>query len=119
MSAGVTFALMGHRASESVAAGTAKSRKAAGPDDRVWFVDSASTDDSAARAAALGVEVVRAPLGKGRAMAFALARCTTEYIVFIDGDMESSSENVAGQLRAAVDATGAAMVVGSFFEPAR
>jgi glycosyltransferase involved in cell wall biosynthesis len=85
----------------------------------VWFVDSGSTDDSVARAAALGADVVRAPRGKGRAIAAALAECTTEYLCFVDGDLEWSERNIPAALRDAACATSADMIVGAFTEARR
>ena len=96
-----------------------QAREAAQPGEPVWFVDSASTDDSAALAASLGVEVVDAPLGKGRAVARAFDLCATRYICLLDADIESSTTNIPRALRAAVHTTGADMVVGEFVEPAR
>jgi glycosyltransferase involved in cell wall biosynthesis len=75
---GLTFAVVGHNEAERLHVAVQQARAAAGPRDEVWFVDSASTDDSCARAAALGARVVPAPRGKGRALAAALAQCPTE-----------------------------------------
>ena len=119
MPAGVTFAVVGHNEVDRLALALGQAQAAAGPDDVVWFVDSASTDGSADRAAALGAEVVPAPLGKGRAVATALDRCSSEYLVLIDGDMEGSSQNIAAALRDATRAIEADMIIGSFVEPAR
>ena len=83
--------------------------------DAAVFVDSASTDDSAARAAAAGLEVWSAPLGKGAAMRCALARTTHDWVVFLDADIFGSEHNLAALLADAVRREPAlGMVVGDF-----
>jgi hypothetical protein len=114
-----TFAVVGHNEAPLLANALGQATEAAQSGEPVWFVDSASTDDSAAIAAALEVEVVDAPLGKGRAVARAIDLCQTEYICLLDADIESSTTNIPGALRAAVETTRADMVVGEFVEPAR
>ena len=64
----ITFAVIGHNEAPTVANAIGQAAEAAESGDRVWFVDSASTDDSAAIATSLGAEVIAAPLGKGQAM---------------------------------------------------
>jgi hypothetical protein len=114
-----TFAVVGHNEANSLHVAIGQALEAAAPGDRVWFVNSASTDDSAARAAALGAEVVDAPLGKGAAMAVAIKRCRDGRLCFLDADIESSECNIPATLRRAVVDSGADMVVGSFTHPAR
>jgi glycosyltransferase involved in cell wall biosynthesis len=104
--------VVGHDEAGTLARVLEQALAAAGPADEVWFVDSASTDDSAQIAAALGVEVVSAPLGKGRAIATALERCRGGYLCLGDADLERSSENIALRLREAAIASDAEMVVG-------
>jgi glucosyl-3-phosphoglycerate synthase len=114
-----TFAIVGHDEEERLHVALALAMEAAGPADRVWFVDSASTDGSAARAAALGAEVIPAPIGKGAAMAVALERCADGHVCFLDADTEETGSNFAAELRDAIETTGADMVVGEFDEPGR
>lgn len=114
-----SFAVVGRNEADTVAVALGHALEAAADGDRVWFVDSASSDDSAAIAARLGAEVVRAPAGKGRAMQVAIERCTEGHLVFLDADYEWSDQNIPALLRAAVVATDADMVVGAYSEPLR
>ena len=108
----VTFAVMGHNEARTVANAVGQAAAAAGPGDRLWFVDSDSTDGSAEIAASLGAEVVRAPRGKGRAMAAAIARCDTPHICFVDADLDDSAQNIPLRLREALaEDSGADMIV--------
>jgi glycosyltransferase involved in cell wall biosynthesis len=115
----ITFAVVGHDEAATVANALGQAMEAAETGDRVWFVDSASTDQSAAIADSLRAEVISAPLGKGMAMSRAIELCETGHICFLDADIESSSVNIAAALRRALEATGADMVVGEFAEPAK
>jgi glucosyl-3-phosphoglycerate synthase len=119
MGGGFTFAVLGHNEADRLHVAVGQALDAAGPRDRVWFVDSASTDGSGKLAADLGAEVIDAPLGKGRAINTALELCDTEYICFVDGDLESSDCNVSAALREGALATGADMVIGAYREPKR
>jgi glucosyl-3-phosphoglycerate synthase len=110
----VTFAVMGHNEERLLPTAIGQAVEAARPGDRVWFVDSASTDDSAALARSLGVEVLSAPLGKGRAMAAALGRCERGHLCFLDADIERSSVNMPLALREAIETADADMIVGDF-----
>lgn len=78
------------------------------------FVDSASLDQSVQIAVDCGVDVIEAPLGKGRAMRRALAACETEYLCFIDADIHDSERNIPRELAKAVRAGDRTMVVGEF-----
>jgi hypothetical protein len=109
-----TFAVIGHDEAAYLRNALAQAIEAAKPGDRVWFIDSASEDGSQAIAADLGVETIAAPLGKGRALATALAACEHGYLCCIDADLEYSSVNIPAVLRAATASSGAAMVVGSY-----
>jgi glucosyl-3-phosphoglycerate synthase len=109
-----TFAVVGRDEAKTLAGVLEQAQHAALPGDRVWFVDSASRDDSATIARRLGVEVVGAPAGKGRAIAAALDRCEQGYICFIDADLFGWTTNIPATLRAAVLASGAEMVVGGY-----
>jgi glucosyl-3-phosphoglycerate synthase len=93
--------------------------EAAAPGDRVWLVDGASTDGSPQIAASLGAEVIPAPLGKGRAMATAIARCESRHICFMDADLEYSSSNIPLRLREAHAEEPADMIVAEFEWPAK
>jgi glucosyl-3-phosphoglycerate synthase len=61
--------------------------------------------------------VVRAPLGKGRAVALTLERCDSEYVCFVDADIERSSVNIPRALREAIAAEQLDMVVGDIYWP--
>ena len=114
-----TFAIVGHNEELSLPYAVAMAQGAAQPGDSVWFVDSASTDGSVGVARSLGVEVVDAPLGKGRAMQVAFDRCRDEFVCFIDADYGESAVNIPEQLRQATAGSDHDMVVGAFTEPAR
>lgn len=109
-----TFAVVGRNESATLAGVVAEAQAAAQPGDRVWFVDSASEDDSVELARGLGVEVIEAPRGKGRAIAAALERCDQGYICVIDADLTHWTTNIPAALRGAVVETGADMVVGTY-----
>jgi glucosyl-3-phosphoglycerate synthase len=114
-----TFAVVGHNERELLAIALEQALAAARDGDEVVFVDSASTDGSAATARAGGVRVLEAPIGKGRAVAAALADARTEYLVVVDADIESSATNIPAELRTVAVQTGADMVVGEFTWPER
>jgi hypothetical protein len=65
-------------------------------------------------AASLGVEVVRAPVGKGRAVAAALERCNGGPICLVDADIEASERNIPAALAERYAEGGAGMVVAAF-----
>jgi glucosyl-3-phosphoglycerate synthase len=115
----ITFAVIGHNEREYLANSIGQAAAAARPGDRLCFVDGASTDGSAELAASLGAEVIEAPLGKGRALAAALARCETSHICFVDGDIEYSSQNIPLSLRDALLEKPADMILADFAWPAR
>jgi glucosyl-3-phosphoglycerate synthase len=110
----ITFAVVGHDEEATLERALGQALEAAREGDVVWFVDSASTDASASLAAALGAEVVPAPLGKGRAVATALDRCDTPWLCTLDADLLESDANLAALLRDAVAEGGADMVTGAF-----
>jgi glycosyltransferase involved in cell wall biosynthesis len=114
-----TFAVVGHDEVETLPYAIEMAKGAAEPGDAVWFVDSASTDRSAEVARSLGVDVVSAPLGKGRAMQVAMDRCRDGYICFVDADYERSEFNIPAKLREVADSGAYDMVVGAFHEPTR
>ena len=109
-----TFAIVGHDEVETLPAAIGQAQEAADGDDRIWFVDSASTDGSASIASGLGVEVVAAPIGKGRAMSRALERCVDGFICFMDADIRESSVTTPLVLKRAILETGAEVALGSF-----
>ena len=113
----VTFAVVGHNEERYLPAALGQAAEAARDGEPVWFVDSASTDGSAETARSLGVEVVEAPLGKGRAMAAAIERCESDHICFVDADLEGSTRNIPLALREALDGTDPDMVVAEFDWP--
>jgi glucosyl-3-phosphoglycerate synthase len=114
-----TFAVVGRNEAPRLAGMVGLAQQAAIHDDRVWFVDSASEDDSIAVARSLGVEVLEAPAGKGRAMAVAIDRCDSEYICFLDADLFHWTLNVPAVLRAEAVRTGAGMIVGAYRDDRR
>jgi glycosyltransferase involved in cell wall biosynthesis len=87
--------------------------------DSVWFVDSASTDESAAIAAEAGAVVVSAPLGKGRAIAAAIARHREGWLILVDADVEESAVSIPGALREAASRSTADMIVGQVESPGK
>lgn len=123
MGAGFTFAVVGRNEEATLATALGYALDAAGPDDRVWFVDSASGDGSAAVAEAHGVEVIRAPVGKGRAMQAAFDRQRADrpddHLVFLDADYEWSERNIPAEVRDAARRSGADLVVGTYGEADR
>jgi len=115
-----TFAVVGHDEAATVRGVLAMALAAARPRrDVVWFVDSGSTDGSARLAASLGVEVVDAPYGKGRAIGAALERCREGRIVLLDADVQEAERNLALVLRDAARVRPEAdMIVGQTSERA-
>jgi glucosyl-3-phosphoglycerate synthase len=110
----ITFAIIGYNEEDTAGAVVNLTRAAAGPGDRVLFVDSASTDATAKVAREAGAEVLSGPLGKGAAMAVAARAATTEWICFLDSDLISASRNIASVLRQAIITQPAAHIVGEF-----
>ena len=108
-----TFAVVGRNEAATLPTALGCALAAAQPGDRVWFVDSGSTDDSAAVARSLGAEVITAPAGKGRAMQAAFDRCRH------DADYQWSERNIPAEVRAAAVRTDADMVVGTYDEAGR
>lgn len=83
--------------------------------DEVVVVDNASTDDTAAVAAAAGARVVHCPVpGKGQAMAAGVAATDAEVIVFLDADLVSLLPSHVDRLAGAVLEDRAAMACGLF-----
>jgi glucosyl-3-phosphoglycerate synthase len=113
----ITFAVVGHNEAALLANALEQAHAASRPGDVVWYVDSASTDGSAELARGLGAEVLRAPLGKGAAVAAAIGRCRGSHICLIDADIEGTTTNVPEELLRALERTGADMVVGEFEWP--
>jgi glucosyl-3-phosphoglycerate synthase len=109
-----TFAIVGHNEAQTLPAAIEQARQAADGEDRIWFVDSASTDASASVASDFGVEVIAAPIGKGRAMSQALERCRDGLICFMDADIRESSVTAPLVLKRAILETGAEVAIGSF-----
>jgi hypothetical protein len=117
MRALITFAVVGHNEAALLANALVQAHAARTPGDSVLFVDSASSDGSGELAHRLGAEVLRAPLGKGRAVAAAIEHCRTPHICLLDADIEQTTVNVPEALRAALERSGADMVVGEFEWP--
>lgn len=115
----ITYAVVGRDEERTLEIALRQALEAARPGDSVWFVDSASVDGSAGIAQRLGVEVLRAPLGKGGAVAAAIERCDGGPLCLLDADIESSSCNIAAALRDEWLETGADMVIGDFDWPER
>jgi glucosyl-3-phosphoglycerate synthase len=114
-----TFAVVGRNEAKTLTGMVAQAQEAARPGDRVCFVDSASEDESVAIASELGIEVIQAPRGKGRAMAQAFERCETRYLCFLDADLFYWTTNIPAALRAAATSTGAHMTIANFSEGRR
>jgi glucosyl-3-phosphoglycerate synthase len=114
-----TFAVIGRNEATRLEGMVGLAQQAARPGDEIWFVDSASEDDSIAVAHRLGVEVLEAPVGKGRAMADAIDRCDSRYICFLDADLFHWTMNVPAMLRAEAVSTGADMIVGTYRDDRR
>jgi glucosyl-3-phosphoglycerate synthase len=110
----ITFAVIGHNEAAYLPTSLGQAIEAAGDRDRVIFVDSGSSDGSADTAAALGVEVVSAPVGKGRAVAAALEHCDGDAICLVDGDIEASENNIPAALAERYAEGDAGMVVAAF-----
>jgi glucosyl-3-phosphoglycerate synthase len=115
----ITFAVVGHNEAATLRYMLDQAAAAVRPGDRLWFVDSASDDGSPELAARLGAEVLRAPLGKGRAMAAAVERCETSHICFLDADVLETTRNVPLTLREGLERSTADMVVAEFVWPAK
>jgi glucosyl-3-phosphoglycerate synthase len=112
-----TYAVVGQNERARLGEALRQAREAARPGDEVWFVDSGSDDGSPEVAESLGARVLRAPGKKGRAIAHALAEASTEYVAFLDADIDRTTSNIAIELRAAVERSGADLVVAEFDEP--
>jgi glucosyl-3-phosphoglycerate synthase len=110
----ITFAVIGHNEAGYLPTSIGQALDAAGHGDRVIFVDSGSTDDSVEVAASIGVEVVRAPVGKGLAVAAALEHASGDAICLVDADIEDSERNIPAALAERYRETDAAMVVAAF-----
>jgi glucosyl-3-phosphoglycerate synthase len=111
-----TFAAVGRDEAERLGEALRQAREASRGEE-VWFVDSGSSDGSPEAAAALGARVLRAPAGKGRAIARVLGEVTTDYLVLLDADIDRTTSNIAARLRDAVERTGPDLVVAEFEEP--
>jgi glucosyl-3-phosphoglycerate synthase len=112
----ITFAVVAHNEAQSVGAVVGQALAACRRGDRVVVVDSASTDDTAGRAAQAGAEVLAAPLGKGAAMRHVAARTATPWLCYLDADLVEADRDIPALLRAAVD-DALVMVVGEFADP--
>jgi glucosyl-3-phosphoglycerate synthase len=116
---GITFAVVGRDEADSLALPLRLAFEASREGDEVVFVDSASRDGSADVAAALGASVIRAPAGKGRAMAAAWHRARGDHICFLDADVLSMERNVAVVLRDLVEVADPDLAIADFDEPGR
>ena len=115
----IAYAVVGRNVADTVHTAIAQALEAAGPDDSVLFVNSGSTDASAAVAHGLGVPVLDAPVGKGAAVAALLRHHGGGPLCLLDADIEWSSTNFAAALRDAWQEAEAEMLVGSFDWPSR
>jgi glucosyl-3-phosphoglycerate synthase len=111
--------VVGHDEAATLAAMLEQCRAAARPGDEIWFVDSASTDGSAAIAADAGVEVVPGPLGKGNAVAAAVERHRDGWLILVDADVQDSAHSIPAALRSAAAESKADMVVGQVESPGK
>lgn len=111
----VTFAVVGHNEAATLPRALAIAKASAeSAGDRVWFVDSGSSDGSKEIGRSVGVEVLQAPVGKGRALRAAIERCETAYLCLLDADITQGSPALAGNLAAHVRCEPRDMVVGQF-----
>lgn len=111
----LTIAVVGHNEAATLDDALSAAMKSARPFDRVVFIDSDSTDNSASIATSLGVDVVDAPLGKGAAMRSFLRVAPSDWCVFLDADIHALSSGFVESLVDAVDDYPAAdMVIGDF-----
>lgn len=110
----ITFAVVGRNEAATLPRALRDVKGAAIACDRVLFVDSDSTDDSTLVAERMGVRTVRAPVGKGRAIGYALGCIETPFVCFVDADIQGASGNIAAVLAAAVRSGRPDMVIGDF-----
>ncbi|MEA2309577.1 MAG: glucosyl-3-phosphoglycerate synthase [Thermoleophilaceae bacterium] len=115
----ITFAVIGRNDGSLLPAALRDVTSAARPGDRVLYVDGSSSDGSAEIARSHGVEVIAAPVGKGRSMEIALRSARTPYLLFFDADLERSEHNIAERLRDALQVEQPAMLVGEITQPGR
>jgi glucosyl-3-phosphoglycerate synthase len=115
----ITFAVVGHDEAATLANVLEQVHEAARPGDEIWFVDSASSDGSAAIARQMDVEVLRAPLGKGRAVATVLHRVRSGFVCLIDADIIESEHNIARRLREGIEDEPVDLLIGEYQEPER
>jgi glucosyl-3-phosphoglycerate synthase len=114
---GCAFALVGRDERATLPRLIEAVRAVARPGDEVWFVDSASSDGSAEVAGEHGVEVIEAPEGKGAAVGAALDRWdAARWLCLLDADLIDGAR-AARRLRAAIDNSDAAMIVGERSDP--
>lgn len=114
-----TFAVIGHDEGSTLRYVLDQALAATRPGDCVWFVDSASTDDSRSIAQAAGVEVLTAPLGKGRAVQTALDRCREGVLCLVDADIQYSEHNIPLRLREAMEHEDVDLLLGDYQQPTR
>jgi glucosyl-3-phosphoglycerate synthase len=110
----ITFAVIGHNEAPTLEYALSQASEAAMAGDVVWFIDSASTDQSKAIAKRKNIKRLQAPIGKGRAMRYAIEQSKTEFICFIDADLLESPRNLALILAKAVRTHPRDMLVGDF-----
>jgi len=111
--------VVGHNEAATLGKVLEQCRAAARSGDSVWFVDSASTDSSAAVAAEAGARVLPAPLGKGRAVAAAIARHGEGWLILVDADVQESAVSIPAALREAAARSTADMIVGQVESPGK
>jgi glucosyl-3-phosphoglycerate synthase len=110
----ITFAVIGHNEAPTLEYSLNQAAEAAMAGDVVWFVDGASTDQSATIAKRQKIKRIRAPIGKGRAMRHAIEQCETEFICFIDADLLQSTHNLVLAMAESVRTNNSDMVIGDF-----
>ena len=117
----MTYAVIGRNVETTLEVTLGQALAATASGDRVVFVDSASADRSTAIARELGVEVLTAPKGKGRAAALLFERQGRRdgALCLLDGDIEWSSRNIAVVLRDAWRTGDFGMLIGTFDWPGR
>jgi D-inositol-3-phosphate glycosyltransferase len=115
----IAYAVVGHNEAGTLRTALGQVFDAARGDDEVWYVDSGSTDSSIEIAENAGARVLRAPLGKGRAVHAALGRCGGEFVCLVDADIIHSERNIAATLRDALEDEPADLLIGEYDEPER
>lgn len=110
----ISFVVVAHNEASTVGPVVAQALSAADQADSVLVVDSASSDRTPAVAREAGAQVIRGPIGKGAAMAAAVAVITTDWVCFLDADLTYSEYNIPALLADAARRRLGEHIVGDF-----